>query len=103
MEHDDRKCISYYLADEWMIVTENTHDQAEQLYREAREAESMVELSEKLRDEWETFAHQVTDLVEEHLGEPACLYVGQLLKGWGTYPFDIIARRAIEKVRENRV
>ena len=103
MEQNERDTIAHFLADEWLMVTQNTHDQAEQLYREAKEAESMVELSEKLRDEWETFAEQVTDLVEEHLGEPACLYVGQLLKGWGTYPFDIIARTAIEKVREENV
>ena len=93
----ERDIIAHYFADEWLMVTENTHEQFEELMRDTEEAEGLVELSEKLREEWETLAGQVCDLVEENISETASLYIKQLLQGWGSYPFDIIARRALEK------
>lgn len=98
--------IAEQFANDWLLVTENTYEQAEELYSNAREIiESEIEspvliLSDKLREEWETLAEQVKDLVTEQISETAGLYIAQMLQGWGSYPFDIIARRAIEQVKE---
>ena len=114
MESTERDIIAHYFADEWMLVAENTGDQAEQLYKDAREAieteannttdeiktPASVILSDKLREDWERLAEQVKDLTTEQISEDAGLFIGQMLQGWGTYPFDIIARRTIERVRE---
>ena len=96
----EREVLAHYFADEWLMVTENTYEQFEELMNDAKEAESMVSLSSKLQEEWERLAEQVSDLVEEQISETASLYVRQLLQGWGSYPFDIIARRALEKKAE---
>ena len=96
----EREVLANYFADEWLVVTENTYEQFEELMRDAKEAESMVSLSSKLQEEWERLAEQVSDLVEEQISETASLYIRQLLQGWGSYPFDIIARRALEKKAE---
>ena len=96
----EREVLAHYFADEWLMVTENTYEQFEELMNDAKEAESMVALSSKLQEEWERLAEQVSDLVEEQISETASLYIRQLLQGWGSYPFDIIARRALEKKAE---
>ena len=96
--------LAHHFASEWLLVTENTREQAEELYRDAREAlESetpVAVLGDKLREEWEQLAEQVKDLVTEHISEVAGLYISQMLQGWGSYPFDIIAREAIERVKD---
>ena len=96
----EREVLAHYFADEWLMVTENTYEQFEELMKDAKEAESMVSLSSKLQEEWERLAEQVSDLVEEQISETASLYIRQLIQGWGSYPFDIIARRALEKKAE---
>lgn len=99
MEETRREVLADYFAEEWLMVTENTQEQHDLVMKYARESESMVELSDKLRDEWETLASQITALVEEKISETASLYVAQLLQGWGSYPFDKIARHYMnEKV-----
>ncbi len=99
MEETRREVLADYFAEEWLMVTENTQEQHDLVMEYARESESMVELSDKLRDEWETLASQITALVEEKMSETASLYVAQLLQGWGSYPFDKIARHYMnEKV-----
>lgn len=104
-ETTTRDVLAHHFADEWLLVTENTREQAEELYRDAKEAlESetpVAVLGDQLREEWEQLAEQVKDLVTEQISETAGLYISQMLQGWGTYPFDIIARRAIEQVKEN--
>jgi len=106
MERTERDILAEWFASEWMLVTENEAKLTDELYESAKEAlESetpVAVLGDKLRDEWETLAEQIKDLVNEKLGEIAGLYVGQILQGWGTYPFDIIARQAIKQVQENK-
>ena len=100
--------LAHQFANDWLLVTENTREQAEELYANAREIiESEIEspvliLSDKLREEWETLAEQVKDLVTEQISETAGLYIAQMLQGWGSYPFDIIARQTIERVKESK-
>ena len=59
-----------------------------------------IALADKLRDEWETLAEQVTELVAEHISPIASLFIGQWLQGQGTLPFDLIARVVVRKNEE---
>lgn len=93
-----RLVIADQFATEWLMVAENIEETQAELMREAREAEGMVALSDKLREEWETLAEQVTDLVRDKISETASLFIGQILKGQGSLPFDIIARETLHNL-----
>jgi hypothetical protein len=104
METTTRDILAGHFADEWLLVTENDRELSERLYESASEAlesdNPTVTLSDQLREEWEQLAEQIKDLVEEHISDVASLYVAQMLQGWGSYPFDIIARQATERAKE---
>lgn len=97
--------LAHQFANDWLLVTENEAELSERLYESAKEAlESetpVAVLGDQLREEWERLAKQIKDLVTEQISDVAGLYVAQMLQGWGTYPFDIIARQTIERVKEN--
>jgi len=100
-----RDTIAHHFAEEWLLVTDNESELTERLMDSAREAMQsetpVAVLGDQLRDEWETLTEQIKDLVTEEISDVAGLYVAQMLQGWGTYPFDIIARQAIERIKEN--
>lgn len=100
-----RDVLAHNFADEWLMVTENTEDLHKLFYSRALESLKSVTpvatLGDQLQGEWERLAERVTNLVSEQISEGAGLYVGQMLQGWGSYPFDIIARHAIERVNED--
>ena len=60
------------------------------------EGDSIPAISDKLRDDWDTLTEQVANLVDENISDTAGLFIKEILVGWGTYPFDIIARRVRE-------
>lgn len=91
-----RRIISDWFATQWLLVAENDRESYEQLQESARESENMVALSEVLREDWEGLAEQVTDLVNEKISETAGLFISQILQGWGSLPFDIIAKQTLE-------
>lgn len=96
---DDRKILAREFANEWLEVAMNDHKTYLELMSEAKDMNT-IELADKLKNDWETLAEQVTDLVEEHISEIASLFVGQWLKGQGTLPFDLIARQVKNKHEE---
>jgi DNA-binding Lrp family transcriptional regulator len=91
-----RDTVSQWFADSWLLVAENDFSTYNELQEEAN-ALPMTELSDKLREDWETLAEQVTDLVREQISETAGLFIAQILQGWGSYPFDLIARQVKEE------
>ena len=93
-----RFILAEQFATEWLLVAENDQETYTELMREAREAEGMVALSDKLREEWETLAEQVTDLVRDKISETAGLFIAQILQGQGSLPFDIIARETLHNL-----
>jgi len=95
-----RLVIAEQFASEWMMVAENIEETQAELMREAREAEGVADLSNKLSDEWETLAEQVMDLVTDKISETAGLFIGQMLKGQGSLPFDIIARQTLDNLKK---
>lgn len=105
-EKTERDILAHHFADEWLLVTDNVRTTSERLYKRAQsvinsgDVTPTVTLSDQLRDEWEELIAQATDAVIKQMGATAGLYVAQMLQGWGTYPFDIIARIAIQRVKE---
>ena len=85
-------------ANDWLLVAENDYDTYRSLL--AGEGETMSEISDNLREEWEQLAEQVSELVEENISPIAGMFISQMLQGQGSRPFDIIARRVLEMKAE---
>jgi tRNA(Ser,Leu) C12 N-acetylase TAN1 len=94
-----RIVMAQQFADEWLLVAMNDYDHYSYLMEEAASGDAIA-LADKLRDEWETLAEQVTELVEEKISPEASLFIGQFLKGQGQLPFDFIAREVIAAKKE---
>ena len=94
--HDDvkRLVIADWFADTWLMVAENDRDTSEQLME--KNSDSVSALSDELSEEWETLAAQVGELADENISTTAGLFIREILQGWGSMPFDIIARRVLE-------
>ena len=95
-----RFIIAEQFASEWLLVAENDQETYTELMREAREAQGVADLSNKLSDEWETLAEQVSDLVRDKISETASLFIAQILQGQGSLPFDIIARQTLDNLNK---
>jgi hypothetical protein len=89
-----RLVISDWFATEWLMVAENDRDSYERLQFEAEYHDSIASMGDQLRNDWERLAEQVTELTAEHISPSASLFISQILQGWGSLPFDIIARQA---------
>jgi gas vesicle protein len=94
-----RFILAEQFATEWLMVAENIEETQAELMQDAQEAEGVADLSNKLSDEWETLAEQVMDLVTDKISETAGLFIGQMLKGQGSLPFDIIARQTLDNLK----
>ena len=99
MEIDIRVVMAQQFADEWLLVAMNDYDTYRELMEEA-EGGDTIALADKLREEWETLAEQVTELVAEKISPTASLFIGQWLQGQGQLPFDLIAREVMATKRE---
>ena len=97
-----REVISQWFADNWLLVAENDRDSYEQLNASAEEAKTadtlspLVYLSDELRLGWESITEDATELIAEHLSPTAALFISQILQGWGTLPFDLIAKQVLD-------
>lgn len=91
-----RIVVAAQFKDDYLLVMENHYEAYTELMADTRETDSLAELSDKLRDEWETLAEQVTELVTEQVSEVAGLLIAQLLQGQGSLPFDLIAKQLKE-------
>lgn len=88
-----RQVISDWFATEWLMVAENDRDSYERLQFEAEHHDGIASMSDQLRNDWERLAEQVTELTAEHISPSAALFISQILQGWGSLPFDIIAKQ----------
>jgi hypothetical protein len=98
-ERDNRNAVAEQFANDWLLVAMNDYDTYTALMSEA-ENSNVVGLSDSLRDEWEMLAEQVTELVAEHISPIASLFIGQVLQGQGSLPFDLIAREVLATKKE---
>lgn len=95
---DTRKVIAEQFAQDFLLVMMNDYEAYSELMDDTRKSESMVELSEKLREEYETLTAQIVELVEDKVSPIASLLMAQLLQGQGSLPFDLIAKQLREDI-----
>jgi hypothetical protein len=94
-DRQEREIIAQWFADTWLLVAMNEGNTYQELME--KEGDSISSISDELREEWETLAEQVSELVEENISPIAGLFIREMLQGWGSYPFDLIARQVIGK------
>jgi len=92
-----RIVIAEQFKDDFLLVMMNDYEAYTELMDDTKNSESVVQLSDTLRGEWETLAEQVTELVTEQISEIAGLLISQLIKGQGSLPFDLIAKQLREE------
>jgi hypothetical protein len=97
--HDDVKriVIAEQFKDDFLLVMMNDYDAYTELMDDTKNSNGIAQLSDTLRNEWETLAEQVTELVTEQISEIAGLLIAQIIKGQGSLPFDLIAKQLREE------
>jgi hypothetical protein len=95
-ERQKLAAVSDAIATDYILVTENDSES----YHEIMEmpellAGNMSGLSDRLREEFETYISQVVERERENGHEAGALLISQLLIGWGSSTFDRIARHYI--------
>jgi len=91
-----RIVIAEQFCNDFTLVMLNDYDAYTELMADTKNSESMVELSDKLREEYETLTAQIVELVEDKVSPIASLLIAQLLQGQGSLPFDLIAKQLRE-------
>jgi hypothetical protein len=81
-------------VNDYLLVMENDEDAWRDLQETARRSESISELADTLREEWDTYVDQVATLAEKEWGNdaPATLLVRQIMGGWGDSEWFAIAK-----------
>ena len=88
-------------AQDFLLIADNNSQEFYLELREtARNAEGVAELSDTLRQEWEELVEQVGEVIEKQISDIARDLVMQMLAGWGSRPFDIIAKELISRNAE---
>ena len=93
---DTRTITAQQFADDFLLVMMNDYEAYSELMDDTKKSESMAELSDKLREEYETLTAQIVELVEDKVSPIASLLIAQLLQGQGSLPFDLIAKQLKE-------
>lgn len=97
LEGHNRLVIAEQFKEDFLLVMLNDYEAYSELMDDTKKSELMVELSDKLREEYETLTAQIVELVEEKVSPIASLLVAQLLQGQGSLPFDLIAKQLREE------
>jgi hypothetical protein len=92
-----RIVIAEQFKEDFLLVMMNDYEAYSELMDNTKSSDSVVQLSDTLRGEYETLAEQVTELVTEQISEIAGLLISQLIKGQGSLPFDLIAKQLREE------
>jgi hypothetical protein len=96
------KTATQQFADDYMLVIENDREGWDEITQEARRVNyNMPQLSDSIREQFEQLASQVIENSEEEVTEFGVNVLRQILLGWGSSPFDIIAREVIARDKES--
>jgi hypothetical protein len=88
-------------ANDYLLVIENDREAWDDALQSAREHDhNVVALSDDIRKQWETLVDDIALMVNDKNGEVAGLIIRQTLQGWGSTPFDLIARHIITTSEE---
>lgn len=96
-EVEKSKIIAEWFADTWLLVVENDADMWGNLVLDAK-GKTLTELSELLREEYESVVEQTIDYVDAK--NSFSWFLREFLQGWGSAPFDIISQRILERIKE---
>lgn len=95
---------THQFAEDYILVTENDQDSyREILDMEETQAGNMSGLSDRLREQWEAYIGEVAERERENGHEVGALLISQMLTGWGSTTFDIIARHWLVLKTEQEV
>lgn len=89
---------------DYTLVIDNDYDS----YREVMDMPELLTgnmsgLSDKLKEQFETYISEVAEREREAGNEAGALLISQMLIGWGTHVFDRIARHYIDINLESRL
>ena len=100
----ERPGASHQFAEDYILVTENDQDSyREILDMEETQAGNMSGLSDRLREQFEGYISEVAEREREAGHEIGALLISQMLTGWGSTTFDIIARHWLALKTEQEV
>lgn len=86
---------------DYTLVMDNDSDSYHEIMEMPEtQAHNMSGLSDKLREEFETYISEVVERERENGHEAGALLISQLLIGWGATTFDIIAKHYIATAQE---
>jgi hypothetical protein len=95
----EENTYSEQFAQDYLLVAMNDHATYTRLLEKA-EGRNLPELSDLLRDEWESMADKAIRYAERAISETASLFLAQTLLGIGSRPFDLIAKAVLAKKEE---
>lgn len=98
-EIEKSKVIAEWFADTWLLVAENDFEMWSEL-RDDAQGKTVAELSDLLREEYEKVAEETIDFVEDK--NKFGWFLREFLQGWGSAPFDIIAKRVLDTLKESK-
>mgnify|MGYP003351821500 CR=1 FL=1 len=88
-------------VEDFLLVADNDYEFYTSLKESADNTDSVATLSDELREEYETLAEQICELVDKEISDTAGLLMRQMLQGWGSMPFDDIARELLSRKDKN--
>ena len=98
-EIEKNKIVAEWFADTWLLVAENDFEMWSEL-RDDAQGKTVAELSDLLREEYEKVAEETIDFVEDK--NKFGWFLREFLQGWGSTPFDIIAKRVLDTLKESK-
>jgi hypothetical protein len=93
----------FQFADDYCVVVDNDFNAYSKIMEmEETQTGNMSALSDKLREEFETYISQVVEREKENGHEIGALLISQMLIGWGASSFDLIAKHYLRLKTEAR-
>lgn len=100
-ESDYIAIVADNFATDYTLVMDNDSDSYHEIMEMPEtQAHNMSGLSDKLREEFETYISEVAERERENGHEAGALLISQMLLGMGTTTFDIIAKHYIATAQE---
>ena len=93
----------FQFADDYCLVVDNDFNAYSKIMQmQETQTGNMSALSDKLREEFETYISQVVEREKENGHEIGALLISQMLIGWGSSTFDLIAKHYLRLKTEAR-
>lgn len=94
---------TFQFAEDYIMVVDNDFNAyTEIMEMEETQTGNMSGLSDKLREQFETYISQVAEREQENGHEVGALLISQMLIGWGSSSFDLIAKHYLRLKTEAR-